>query len=101
MTSRAKWGFIACLFALAPLAAYAAEEPPPVTVRIVNAESGRPVTQFTYEYSLDSPDRHPYPTRKDKTKVKSEDGIVRLPGPAAVQYPVVRDHAQPHAGELC
>jgi hypothetical protein len=59
----------------------AEEAPKPVTVYVVEAETGDPVKQFTYNYRVESPDRHGFPTRREDITAVTEDGTIQIPAP--------------------
>ena len=47
----------------------------------MDEESGKPVAQFSYDYYIASPDRHEFPSHKEKVETRTEDGIIRIPAP--------------------
>jgi len=72
--------FLCCAAVLAGMSS-GAETPEPVKIQVVDAATGEPVTRFTYEYWIDSPDRHGFPTARDNVEAVTADGVIRIPAP--------------------
>lgn len=69
---------------LAPCAAAAQDAPKPVTIRVVDHGTKRPVTRFSYRYRIDSPDQ--LTARKGNGEAKTEDGVIRIPVPRRCDF---------------
>ena len=94
---------VLCGAVLVTVAVCAEETSKPVTVRVVEAETGDPVEQFTYTYSIESPDQHEFSPRREDLRAVTEDGVIRIPAPKRCSLTVCVDtpwHYPPNCYEF-
>lgn len=94
---------VLCGAVLVAGAVRAEEEPKPVTLHVVETETGVSVKQFTYDYRIESPDQHGFPTRRENIKAVTEDGVIRIPAPKRCSLTVCTDtpwHYPPNCYEF-